>query len=420
MAERLQHLIEGAENRESGANRARPRLVFLSDTIPPLGQYLQDRSPFLRDCDIRDVHTPEEATKLDAPPPDLIIFQVSATRTAHPALLDHAKRHWPFTAFLAFSVEADFDLTDLPARYGAMTTLHAPNLNELHAAIEQEVNNLSFGTIRGVTLPSLLQILHWERRSLAVRIEDLDNWGRLHLHHGELVDAYEHVGGRTGEDAAFRLLALPHPRLHLERSYANQHRRITTPLTNLLMEAMKRLDEQPTPAASPTPALLEDSMFFKQWLRPYTSHEPLHPSGSTDPPTTIPTHPTPHSPSQEVLHMSNVKEILDSTMGIDGAVAAALVDYTSGMALGTAGGGMNLELAVAGNTEVVRAKLRTMDSLGLKGQIEDILITLDHQYHVIYVMPELSMFLYVVLAKDRANLAMARFKVKALANSMTI
>ncbi|BBN96546.1 putative secreted protein [Deinococcus grandis] len=42
------------------------------------------------------------------------------------------------------------------------------------------------------------------------------------------------------------------------------------------------------------------------------------------------------------------------------------------------------------------------------------------QYHIIYVMPQLSMFMYLVLSRDRANLAMARFKLKVIAGTMTL
>lgn len=118
--------------------------------------------------------------------------------------------------------------------------------------------------------------------------------------------------------------------------------------------------------------------------------------------------------------MSSVDAALSEAMEIDGASAAMLVDYDSGMALGTIGGGIDLDVAAAGNTEVVRAKLRTMESLGIHGEIEDILITLQSQYHIIYVIPNQPLFLYLVLAKEKANLAMARYKLKALGASITI
>ncbi|WP_082688983.1 DUF4388 domain-containing protein [Deinococcus actinosclerus] len=417
MAERLQQFIGADSEQVSRAPAAPPRLLFLSDTLPPLGQYLQERSPFLRGCAVTDVRSQEEATGLSGPAPDLVVLQIAPGRTPCDALVEHAKRHWPQTALLAFSVEAGQDLTSLGERFGVMTTLAAPNLKALHDSIEQEVTQLSFGAIRGVTLPNLLQILHWESRTLAVKVQDAGNWGRLHLRGGDVVDAYEHAGGRTGEEGALILLGLPHPRLSLERSYHNQRRVIRSSLTTLLMEAMKRLDETPAAAAPDTP-LLEDAMFFKRWLEPYAAHSADVASPDPPAPGAAGPSPTPHSP--EDTTMSNVKDILDSAMGIDGALAAALVDYSSGMALGTAGGGMNLELAAAGNTEVVRAKLRTMESLGIKGQIEDILITLESQYHIIYVMPQLSMFLYLVLSKDRANLAMARFKLKSLAGTISV
>ncbi|MEV0324494.1 hypothetical protein ACIBKX_35795 [Streptomyces sp. NPDC050658] len=118
--------------------------------------------------------------------------------------------------------------------------------------------------------------------------------------------------------------------------------------------------------------------------------------------------------------MANTETALKETAtSIEGVIGAALVDYTSGMALGTLGGGkdMDLTVAAAGNTDVVRAKLRTMEMLGLKDEIEDILISLGSQYHLIRLIKGRNnngLFLYVALDKNRANLAMARHQLKRI------
>ncbi|WP_030721936.1 hypothetical protein [Streptomyces sp. NRRL F-2580] len=113
---------------------------------------------------------------------------------------------------------------------------------------------------------------------------------------------------------------------------------------------------------------------------------------------------------------TSLKEAMTS---IEGSVGAALVDYTSGMALGTLGGGKDLDLTVAaaGNTDVIRAKLRTMEMLGIEEEIEDVLITLGSQYHLIRLIKGRGgngLFLYIVLDKGRANLAMARHQLKRI------
>ncbi|MFE7528531.1 hypothetical protein ACFU7Y_22840 [Kitasatospora sp. NPDC057542] len=104
---------------------------------------------------------------------------------------------------------------------------------------------------------------------------------------------------------------------------------------------------------------------------------------------------------------------------IEGAIGAALVDYNSGMALATLDGpgGLDLNVAAAGNTDVVRAKMRTMDMLGLQDGIEDILITLSSQYHLIRPLTGRTgkgLFLYLALDKSRANLAMARHQLSRI------
>lgn len=119
--------------------------------------------------------------------------------------------------------------------------------------------------------------------------------------------------------------------------------------------------------------------------------------------------------------MANVPQTLEQLMSIDGATAAAVVDSNSGMVLGKIGGGVDLDVAGAGNTEVMRAKLKTMKSLGLKDNIEDILITLGKQYHIIRPLVEKpGVFVYLVLDKSKSNLALARIKTAELETAMAI
>jgi hypothetical protein len=114
---------------------------------------------------------------------------------------------------------------------------------------------------------------------------------------------------------------------------------------------------------------------------------------------------------------------LKEAMQIDGAIGVALVDYTSGMALGTLGSSKELDLTVAaaGNTDVVRAKLRALEMLKIKDGIEDILITLGSQYHLIRPLTgrnSKGLFLYIALLKSRANLAMARHQLRSIEESL--
>lgn len=121
----------------------------------------------------------------------------------------------------------------------------------------------------------------------------------------------------------------------------------------------------------------------------------------------------------------SIDAALKEMMSVEGALGAALVDYGSGMSLGEVCVAKDLDLTVAaaGNTEVVRAKMRTMEMLKMNDAIEDILITLGRQFHVIRPLATASgkgLFLYLALESKKANLGMARHQLRMLAEQIEV
>ena len=120
---------------------------------------------------------------------------------------------------------------------------------------------------------------------------------------------------------------------------------------------------------------------------------------------------------------TSIAQALDAVMKIDGAIGTCLVDWTSGLTLGSMGGQgrLNIDLAGSLNTQVVRAKMDAMAGLGIKGAIEDILITLEDQYHLIRPLKKTpSAFIYVAMDKARSNLGLARMKLQQIEASIEL
>lgn len=117
----------------------------------------------------------------------------------------------------------------------------------------------------------------------------------------------------------------------------------------------------------------------------------------------------------------SLNDSLAQLAGIDGFIGAALVDSESGMAVGTVGGNdeFNIEIAAAVNADVFKAKIRAASEIGLADSIQDILVTLDTQYHLLSPLPQIpTLFFYLSLRRDRSNLAMARIKINEVAKNV--
>ena len=123
--------------------------------------------------------------------------------------------------------------------------------------------------------------------------------------------------------------------------------------------------------------------------------------------------------------MDNIKESIQSSLSVDGAIGAAIGDWSTGFSLGQASKDENafstlrLEQAIALNAEVIKAKNRAREGLGLTSPIEDILITLKNQYHLIRICETLEgVFFYMVMDREKSNLGLARLKLRQIEKSL--
>jgi predicted regulator of Ras-like GTPase activity (Roadblock/LC7/MglB family) len=113
------------------------------------------------------------------------------------------------------------------------------------------------------------------------------------------------------------------------------------------------------------------------------------------------------------------KVVQDVLNDLPGLVAVAVVDITSGMALASHSNSpaINPETAAAYNTEVVKQKQKAMSALKLTGEnIEDILITLTNQFHLIKLAG--NKFIYLVVNSRETNLAIAREVLRTSADNL--
>lgn len=109
-------------------------------------------------------------------------------------------------------------------------------------------------------------------------------------------------------------------------------------------------------------------------------------------------------------------------MDLKGAVGTAIVDYQSGVTLGTRGGDtMDMELAGAGNTRVILLVREALKENGLDEPVEDVLATLEGQYHLTRFSQEHeTIFTYLILNRDASNLALARRQLAEIERELNV
>lgn len=102
-----------------------------------------------------------------------------------------------------------------------------------------------------------------------------------------------------------------------------------------------------------------------------------------------------------------------------GFIAASLVDLDSGMTLAVKASRSDFDLTAASayNSELVKQKLKIMRTLGLTGSIEDMLISLSDQIHLVKLVSP-NTFLYMAVDKKQSNIAIVRSAVNKYTSAL--
>ena len=104
----------------------------------------------------------------------------------------------------------------------------------------------------------------------------------------------------------------------------------------------------------------------------------------------------------------------DLKSNVSGFIAVAVTEVKTGMSYKSLSmvSSFDPELASAYNLEVVKAKMTAIKALGLKEEIEDIMITLTNQIHIISISQNGEYFIYLAVDSNKANLGMTRSILK--------
>lgn len=353
--------------------------------------------------------------------PAVLITDVRMPGISGLELISHAQKTWgatPTVVITAFPTEA----VSVGARRGSFVYLPKPfsfrSLVETVQQLESAPPASFSGAIAVSTLADLLQLYAISGSTGMMAVRSGERRGEIWFERGQVTHA--RTGEAEGFEAFCAVLAWP------KGSFSWQTRRsdrqtISMSVSELMLEAYRIYDENTRdtrPTARP-PSIAPGLDFSLDSLMnldgPPLSSVVVTPE-RVAPPTSLPPMKEP-TPLRELAALvadaaGSVQTVLASLALLDGFLGAALVDSEREATLGTLGDGLDVSSAAVGNTELVQIKRKTIKRLKLDDEIEDILITLGKQYHLIRPLRSRpGLFFYMALDRSGANLAMARLRL---------
>lgn len=246
------------------------------------------------------------------------------------------------------------------------------------------------GAIAVSMLGEVVQLYGLANRTGTLRVAAPDGVGDIGYESGRVKDAT--APGLRGVAAFNAILSWTSGSFSWDAAPPREHT-IHAGLSELLMEAYRLRDEEEAgiTSAPAAPVGDPDSMMDLAFDALMSDDESI---------AVAPKHP------------GNVASQLKKLERLEGFLAAALYDMDTHTSIAAIDhdAGPDINQSVMGHVDLVKAKRRTISELQLDDDVEDIVITMANEYHLLRLCRQhRQLFFLLTLDRKTANLAMARY-----------
>jgi DNA-binding response OmpR family regulator len=205
-----------------------------------LAEALREHYP---DLDVRVAGSVEDAeSALGGSVPRAVVSDLWLPGRSGVDFLVEAAGRWPKTGFVLMSARSSPEAIARSERSGVRFLAKPFEPEDLFALLDELFDAQAFsGSVAGITLVDLLQVLHLGGRSATLWVRRGRESGSIVLERGEVVDAT--LDDARGTEAFERMLSWPGGRFGAALHAPPRERTIDVPFHPLLLESMRRMDE---------------------------------------------------------------------------------------------------------------------------------------------------------------------------------
>lgn len=236
------------------------------------------------------------------------------------------------------------------------------------------------GEISSQSLVDVIQFYIQNQSIVKIEINSSSSIGEIWVNNGQIIHAS--TKKNFGIDAFYEMLGWQQGKFKIDLNVTSEVKSINKLWTELILEYYVLVDENQI-QESTLEADFSDLNFEE---------------------------PTPPKRSASSSGFKSIKEKIKTIMDLDGVIAASIVDISTGMPIAQdSKSNVDIESYCAYMVEVVKSHKKFLNKLNIKDKIEDIVINLNNNYHIVtFVLKQDNLFIYVVLDKENSNLGMTR------------